>query len=328
VSGYQSIPTVYRGTKFRSRLEVHFASELDAKGIPWIYEPKRIGGEQYLIDFYLPTHRCWVEVKGQIATIDQEQLPLVAQALNQNNEMLFMYQSDGRAFMIAPSGWHPLDHAQLFQMIASRQPTVPIPGQQPAAQSTQVATFPPQSHSELIQGIPFGQEQQDVQRPMGKRKKKTLLAKLRDELVRRIVIFSFGVMVVTVLVFHYANLTPSVKQFTLEPVAANSIIISTLTQTAIVEAVSKDVQALVNAFSVIIRPSPGDRTKSIGEASQNSTLVIRGYVYVPAENVIWWKVTSEGGLTGWVINNPELIEVKNLEFDTQGLPANVNQIVQ
>lgn len=63
----RAIPTVYRGTQFRSRLEASWAAHFDARRMPWRYEPEGFtlrDGTNYLPDFYLPTARAWAEVKG------------------------------------------------------------------------------------------------------------------------------------------------------------------------------------------------------------------------------------------------------------------------
>jgi hypothetical protein len=63
----EAIPTAYRGTTFRSRLEANWAASLDARGIVWEYEPKGIdlpSGRTYIPDFWLPSLGTWIEVKG------------------------------------------------------------------------------------------------------------------------------------------------------------------------------------------------------------------------------------------------------------------------
>lgn len=65
----RSIPTTYRGTRFRSRLEARWAATFDALAWYWEYEPYGVDfgdGYRYLCDFHLPAQRCWVEVKGPI----------------------------------------------------------------------------------------------------------------------------------------------------------------------------------------------------------------------------------------------------------------------
>ena len=63
----ESLPTVYRGTTFRSALEASWAATLDSLGITWEYEPETItlpSGARYLPDFRLPQIGAWLEVKG------------------------------------------------------------------------------------------------------------------------------------------------------------------------------------------------------------------------------------------------------------------------
>jgi hypothetical protein len=63
----KAIPTVYASTTFRSRLEASWAKNFDKIRLPWHYEPEGFAlsdGTNYLPDFYLPTARAWVEVKG------------------------------------------------------------------------------------------------------------------------------------------------------------------------------------------------------------------------------------------------------------------------
>lgn len=58
----KAIPTTYRGTPFRSRLEAQWAEFFDVAGIAWQYEPEGYtnGPTRYLPDFWLPMalHRC------------------------------------------------------------------------------------------------------------------------------------------------------------------------------------------------------------------------------------------------------------------------------
>ena len=60
-----AIETVYKGCKFRSRLEARWAVFFDAMDIRWEYEPQGYETEtgDYLPDFYLPDEDFWVEVK-------------------------------------------------------------------------------------------------------------------------------------------------------------------------------------------------------------------------------------------------------------------------
>lgn len=61
-----AIETIYKGYRFRSRLEARWAVFFDSAGIEWQYEVQgyEVDGYRYLPDFYLPKDECWVEVKG------------------------------------------------------------------------------------------------------------------------------------------------------------------------------------------------------------------------------------------------------------------------
>lgn len=64
---FEALPTVYRGTTFRSALEASWAATLDSLRIAWEYEPELIelpSGARYLPDFRLPEIGTWLEVKG------------------------------------------------------------------------------------------------------------------------------------------------------------------------------------------------------------------------------------------------------------------------
>lgn len=69
------IETIYKGYRFRSRLEARWAVFFDALGVNWIYEPEgynlgELGG--YLPDFFFPKLNYFVEIKGQNATEIEE----------------------------------------------------------------------------------------------------------------------------------------------------------------------------------------------------------------------------------------------------------------
>lgn len=72
-----AIETVYKGCRFRSRLEARWAVFFDALGVEWEYEPQGFekqmawgGSVRYLPDFYLPRTETWVEVKGSLSLED------------------------------------------------------------------------------------------------------------------------------------------------------------------------------------------------------------------------------------------------------------------
>lgn len=70
----KAIPTIYGNQQFRSRLEAKWAVFFDLVGAKWVYEPDgfktKLGN--YLPDFYLPEHDCFVEVKPYFKEGDKE----------------------------------------------------------------------------------------------------------------------------------------------------------------------------------------------------------------------------------------------------------------
>ncbi|MBA3474287.1 MAG: hypothetical protein H0T57_13855 [Rubrobacter sp.] len=74
--GIKAIETRYNGYRFRSRLEARWAVFFDTLGITYEYEPEGYDlGEAgwYLPDFWLPEHKCWLEVKGVSLSISEAQ---------------------------------------------------------------------------------------------------------------------------------------------------------------------------------------------------------------------------------------------------------------
>jgi hypothetical protein len=117
-----SIREVYKGVQFRSRLEVLFAQELEKRQIRWVYEPERIGGGRYLVDFYLPDLKCWVEVKGRFEPRDDLLLPNAAGHLKtERGERLFLYMRS-RAYRITWKGFEPLTHEAFWQAVQEPPP--------------------------------------------------------------------------------------------------------------------------------------------------------------------------------------------------------------
>lgn len=112
-----SVESIYKGNWMRSLLEVEFAKQLDARGIAWQYEPERLQGGRYLVDFHLPDLRCWVEVKGRFEARDHLLLPLVEGHLEgQRKERLFLYMR-GRAFRINKGQFEELSHEAFWAAI-------------------------------------------------------------------------------------------------------------------------------------------------------------------------------------------------------------------
>lgn len=59
------IETIYKGYRFRSRLEARWAVFFDQLAIKWQYEVEGfdLPGGRYLPDFYLPDYKCYFEIK-------------------------------------------------------------------------------------------------------------------------------------------------------------------------------------------------------------------------------------------------------------------------
>jgi hypothetical protein len=64
----QAIHTSYEGQRFRSRLEARWAMYMTTLNIPWQYEKEAfdLDGLTYVPDFWLPSHRAWLETKGDL----------------------------------------------------------------------------------------------------------------------------------------------------------------------------------------------------------------------------------------------------------------------
>lgn len=117
----RAVPCDYKGIRMRSLLERRFARELDRKNIPWKYENTRVGDACYLVDFYLPEHACWVEVKGVYRADDREDLPEVARVLwRDGKEPLFVYFDD-HADHVLTTGIYELTHEELWEKIEQRR---------------------------------------------------------------------------------------------------------------------------------------------------------------------------------------------------------------
>jgi hypothetical protein len=64
------IETVYKGYRFRSRLEARWAVFFDALGLEWEYEKEGYdlgNAGWYLPDFWLPQQDCWIEIKPKFS---------------------------------------------------------------------------------------------------------------------------------------------------------------------------------------------------------------------------------------------------------------------
>lgn len=67
------IETLYKGYRFRSRLESRWAVFFDSLGIRYEYEKEgyELPSGRYLPDFWLPAQQYWIEIKGQPASYEE-----------------------------------------------------------------------------------------------------------------------------------------------------------------------------------------------------------------------------------------------------------------
>lgn len=73
----KAIETVYKGYRFRSRLEARWAVFFENAGIKWEYEKEgfdlgTLGW--YLPDFYLPLNKMWIEIKPQSYSCERKRI--------------------------------------------------------------------------------------------------------------------------------------------------------------------------------------------------------------------------------------------------------------
>lgn len=125
------IETQYNGYKFRSRLEARWAVFFDEMGIEYEYEKEGFeitdrGNWQYsnpeydinrsknktwwyLPDFYLPKSKTWVDVKGDLESVELEYYEMLIQAVDWGDQLPSTKNScgTGRGLLILSSIPHP-----------------------------------------------------------------------------------------------------------------------------------------------------------------------------------------------------------------------------
>lgn len=112
-----AVPGIFKSVQFRSQLEIRFVTQLEAKGIRWIYEGERLGDGQYLVDFYLPDLKTWVEVKGRIEPRDDYLLKEVADLLKRKRQgQLFVY-TQSKAYHVTAREFKEITHKDLWELL-------------------------------------------------------------------------------------------------------------------------------------------------------------------------------------------------------------------
>jgi hypothetical protein len=105
-----ALPDALRYTRFRSQLEIRFALGLHERALPWFYEPERLSEGRYLVDFYLPRCKCWVEVKGVVDSRDALVLRQVAVLLAETRKHRLYMWTANQAYLVGAGDFHPLSH--------------------------------------------------------------------------------------------------------------------------------------------------------------------------------------------------------------------------
>lgn len=80
-----AIPTVYRGIRFRSKLEAKYARAFDILRISWTYEEVNFmfdDGTCYAPDFYMPEIDTYFEVKGVMTEEDERKIKMLSEQGN------------------------------------------------------------------------------------------------------------------------------------------------------------------------------------------------------------------------------------------------------
>jgi len=115
-------------TRFRSQFEIRFAMELETRKIRWFYEPERLGEGRYLVDFFLPDAKLWIELKGVFKTRDHIVLRQVADLVaRERGHKLFLFMPR-KAYIVGPGDFKAMTHETFWQIIMRLVPTaVPPP---------------------------------------------------------------------------------------------------------------------------------------------------------------------------------------------------------
>ncbi|MGB7341112.1 MAG: hypothetical protein WBC91_19605 [Phototrophicaceae bacterium] len=114
-----AIPGKFMGVQFRSQLEIRLATELEKRRMSWIYEEERLGEGNYLVDFHLPDHQAWVEVKGRFEARDHFLLKEVAEVLQELNEKLYVYTS-GKPMIVTPNEFIAIPRKEFWILLENK----------------------------------------------------------------------------------------------------------------------------------------------------------------------------------------------------------------
>jgi hypothetical protein len=105
------------GVQFRSQLEIRFVTELESRQIRWAYETERLGEGNYLVDFYLPDYKCWVEVKGVFEPRDDYLLKDVANYLNRERGERLLVYTQNKGFVVSLENFEDFPRKQFWEKL-------------------------------------------------------------------------------------------------------------------------------------------------------------------------------------------------------------------
>jgi hypothetical protein len=88
------VETIYKGIRFRSRLEARWAVFIDALNFKFVYEPDGydLEGTWYLPDFWVPDWKAFLEIKPENPTQDHMQKCQRLSTLTGNRALLITGQ--------------------------------------------------------------------------------------------------------------------------------------------------------------------------------------------------------------------------------------------
>lgn len=91
----KAIETIYKGYRFRSRLEARWAVFFDAIGWPYTYEAEgyELPSGRYLPDFYLPTENAFIEIKPS-RDLEPKEIDFAQELFQQSGKSVYIFCGD------------------------------------------------------------------------------------------------------------------------------------------------------------------------------------------------------------------------------------------
>lgn len=110
----KAIPTTYRGTLFRSKLEAQWAEFFDMNGVKWLYEVQgyEFGGVRYLPDFLLPL----IYSRGKPGGVHFEVKP-IAPTPQERHKAQLLANGTGRPVIVSEQSPGPFQMESLQEFV-------------------------------------------------------------------------------------------------------------------------------------------------------------------------------------------------------------------